>query len=149
MARNSRQSKILELIAKFEIETQDDLVSRLRASQFDVTQATVSRDIKELGLIKILSADSGNYKYALAETNQISSRYIYLFRDAVVGTRPVQNFVILKTLKGFASGICSIVDKIGIEDLLGATFGEDTVVLVFADSFLAQRAITKLDELLS
>ena len=64
MARSARQNKILELISNYEIETQDDLVSKLRANSFDVTQATISRDIKELGLIKILSPETGKYKYA-------------------------------------------------------------------------------------
>ena len=149
MARNSRQSKILELISTYEIDTQEDLASKLRACQFEVTQATVSRDIKELGLIKILSNESGKYKYAIAETNQISNKYIYILRDAVISLKLVKNFVVMKTLKGFASGICSVIDKLGIEDLLGATCGEDTGLLVFADNNVAEYSLNKLDSLIN
>ena len=82
MARSVRQSKILELISTREIETQDELVALLREAKFDITQATISRDIKELGLIKILSADSGKYKYAIVENGEqaFSNKYISIFK---------------------------------------------------------------------
>lgn len=149
MARSARQSKILELISVYEIETQDDLVSRLRACQFDVTQATISRDIKELGLIKILSGDTGKYKYAFAETNQTSNRYMYILRDAVISVKAIKNIVVLKTIKGFASGICGIIDKFNIEDMLGSTYGEDTVMLIFQDNSLAEYSMAKLENILN
>ena len=149
MARSARQSKILELISVYEIETQDDLVSHLRACQFDVTQATISRDIKELGLIKILSNDTGKYKYAFADSNQTSNRYIYILKDAVISLKTVKNLVIMKTIKGFASGICGIIDKFNIEDLLGATFGEDTVMLIFQDNSTAEYSLNKLENIIN
>ncbi|NCB48593.1 MAG: hypothetical protein EOM55_03135 [Clostridia bacterium] len=96
MARNVRQSKILELISLNEIETQEDLVSKLRASKFDVTQATISRDIKELGLIKILSNESGRYKYSLAEaTSHTSNKYIYLLKESVISIKTVKIVIVL------------------------------------------------------
>ena len=81
MTRSVRQSKILDIISAYEIETQEDLVNQLRAANFDVTQATISRDIKELGLIKILSSDSNKYKYAIVDATekQASNKYLYLF----------------------------------------------------------------------
>lgn len=149
MARNIRQNKILELISTHEIETQDDLVSHLKASNFDVTQATISRDIKELGLIKILSAQSGRYKYAFAETSPSPNKYIYILKDTVISTRTVKNMILIKTIKGFASGVCGIIDKFNIEDLLGATYGDDTVTLLFADSSLAEQSLGKFESILN
>jgi arginine repressor len=101
MARSVRQSKILELISTKEIETQDDLVANLRAANFDITQATISRDIKELGLIKILSAETGKYKYALVDSEEqaISNKYISIFREAVISIKTAQNLVVLKTIR--------------------------------------------------
>lgn len=149
MARSARQNKILELISIYEIETQDDLVSRLRANNFDVTQATISRDIKELGLIKILSPETGKYKYAFTETAPSSNKYIYILKDTVISMKSVKNMIILKTIKGFASGICGIIDKFNIDDLLGATYGDDTVSLIFVDSASADYSLNKLESIIN
>lgn len=149
MARNIRQNKILELISIHEIETQDELVSYLKASNFDVTQATISRDIKELGLIKILSQESGRYKYAFAENSPSTNKYIYILKDTVISMRAVKNLILIKTIKGFASGICGIVDKFNIDDLLGATYGDDTVSLIFSDSSTAEYSLNRLENIIN
>jgi len=131
MARSLRQNKILEIIAKNEIETQDELVQSLRNLNFDVTQATVSRDIKELGLIKILS-DSKKYKYAYVETSeqQLSNKIVGIYKEIVISIKIAQNLVVIKTLKGFASGISSYIDKMNIDKLLGTVYGDDTVMCI-------------------
>ncbi len=150
MARSSRQSKILEIISTNEIETQEDLVARLRACNFDVTQATISRDIKELGLIKTLSTESGKYKYSYTDsTTQTSNKYIYMLKESVISSRTIKNFVLIKTLKGLANGICSVVNRLNIEDLLGATYGEDTVMLIFEDNATAEYSRAKLDAIIN
>ena len=149
MARNARQSKILELISINEIETQDDLVNCLRDNGFEVTQATISRDIKELGLIKILSNESGKYKYAFVDNNTQSNKYIYILKDTVISFKVVKNFIVMKTIKGFASGICGIIDKFNIDDLMGATYGEDTVMLLFPDNLSAEYSLNKLESIMS
>ncbi len=149
MARSARQSKILELISINEIETQEDLVSRLRANKFDVTQATISRDIKELGLIKILSNESGRYKYSLAETNShTSNKYIYLLKESVISIKTVKNFVVIRTLNGLASCVCNVVGKLNFDNSLGSTFGEDTVMIIFADSSDAEYSLNKLENII-
>lgn len=149
MARSARQSKILELISLNEIDTQEDLVSRLRASKFDVTQATISRDIKELGLIKILSVDSGKYKYSLAEvSSHTSNKYIFLLKESVISIKTVKNFVVIKTLDSLASCVCNIVNKLNIESSLGSTFGEDTVMIIFADNHDAEYALNRLENII-
>ena len=102
MARSARQSKILELISTKEIETQDELVAALRAANFDITQATISRDIKELGLIKILSAETGKYKYSIVDNGEqaVSNKYINVFKEAVISIKTAQNLSVIKTIKG-------------------------------------------------
>jgi len=150
MARTKRQSKILELISTFEIETQDELVSKLKELNFDVTQATISRDIKELGLIKTLSVESGKYKYALVDnTNQTSNKYIFLLKESVISMKTVKNFIVLKTLKGFAQSICTIIDKFNLEDVMGSVYGDDTVLIIFANNEEAEYAVNRLENIIN
>ncbi len=145
MARSLRQSKILEIIAKNEIETQDELVNALRALNYDVTQATVSRDIKELGLIKIMS-DSKKYKYAYVETEkqQISNKVVGIYKEVVISVKTAQNLVVVKTLKGFAGGISSYIDKMNIENLMGTVYGDDTVMCITETNMDAESVYEKL-----
>jgi len=145
MARSIRQSKILEIIAQNEIETQDELVQALRNLNYDVTQATVSRDIKELGLIKILS-DSKKYKYAYVETNeqQVSNKIVGIYKEVVISVKPAQNLVIVKTLKGFASSISQYIDKMNLDKVMGTVFGDDTVMIISENNLDAQEVYHKL-----
>lgn len=145
MARSLRQNKILEIIAKNEIETQDELVQSLRNLNFDVTQATVSRDIKELGLIKILS-DSKKYKYAYVETNeqQISNKIVGIYKEVVISVKIALNLVVVKTLKGFASGISNYIDKMNIDKLMGTVYGDDTVMCITENQTNAESVYEKL-----
>lgn len=151
MARSIRQSKILDIISANEIETQEELVAQLRAANFDITQATISRDIKELGLIKILSSDSNRYKYALVDASeqQASNKYLLLFKESVISVKLAQNLVVIKTLKGMATSICSLIDKFGVENLLGCVNGDDTVMAIFADINDAQKGLNRLNEVLT
>ena len=145
MARSLRQSKILEIIANNEIETQDELVNALRSLNYDVTQATVSRDIKELGLIKILS-DSKKYKYAYVETTeqQISNKVVGIYKEVVISVKIAQNLVVVKTLKGFASVIASYIDKMNIDKLMGTVYGDDTVMCIAETNLDAESVYDKL-----
>ena len=132
MARSNRQSKILELISAKEIETQEELVSELKNLNYDITQATISRDIKELGLIKILSAETGKYKYALVDSDDqaVSNKYISIFKEAVISIKTAQNLVILKTIRAMATSICGLIDKLNFDSVLGAVAGDDTVMII-------------------
>ena len=146
MARSSRQSKILELISTFEICTQDELVEKLRESDFDITQATISRDIKELGLIKINSSETGKSKYAVSETaSQSSNKFLYILKESVISIKNVKNFVVLKVLKGMAQALCSIIDNFNIENCLGSTYGDDTILVIFENDKDAIYCVHKLD----
>ncbi|MDD4276183.1 MAG: arginine repressor [Clostridia bacterium] len=135
MPRSLRQSKILELISTREIEKQEELVSLLKDANFDITQATISRDIKELGLIKILS-DNKKYKYAYVETSDqnVSNKYIVIFKEAVLSFRQLDNLVIIKTIKGLAGAINSFVERLSIGNIIGSVFGEDTVTIYFENN---------------
>ncbi len=150
MARSARQSKILEIISAKEIETQDELARELRNANFEITQATISRDIKELGLTKILSA-SGKYKYCFvgSEDQVISNKYITIFKEAVISVKSAMNLAVLKTMKGMAGGVCGFVDKLNLNELMGACYGDDTVMLIFPTTILAGEAVVTLNAMLS
>ncbi len=151
MARSSRQSKILELISTKEIETQDELARELKNANFEITQATISRDIKELGLTKILGSN-GKYKYAIlgsSEQQVVSNKYISIFKECVISVKPALNLAVVKTIKGMASGIGSFIDKLNLTELMGATFGDDTIMLIFPTTTLATEAVATLTQLMS
>ena len=150
MARSARQSKILELISTKEIETQDELARELRNANFEITQATISRDIKELGLTKILSS-SGKYKYCIVGAGEqlISNKYITIFKESVISIKPAMNLVVLKTMKGMAQSITSFVDKLNINQLMGSVGGDDTVMLIFPTTTCASEAVVTLNGMLN
>lgn len=149
MARSSRQSKILELISVKEIETQDELARELKNANFGITQATISRDIKELGLTKILCA-SGKYKYAILGNEQqvVSNKYITIFKECVISVKSALNVGVIKTIKGMAQSVCSFIDKLNLIDLMGATYGDDTVMLVFPTTTCANEAVVTLNQIM-
>jgi transcriptional regulator of arginine metabolism len=150
MARSSRQSKILELISTKEIETQDELARELKNANFEITQATISRDIKELGLTKILGS-SGKYKYAIlgSETQIVSNKYITIFKECVISVKPALNLAVVRTIKGMGASVCSFVDKLNLSELMGVTYGDDTVLLVFPTTVCASEAVATLGQLLA
>jgi transcriptional regulator of arginine metabolism len=149
MARSARQSKILELITTREIETQEELVDLLRKEEFNITQATISRDIKELGLIKILTDDK-KYKYAYVETNEqaISNKYVNIFKEAIILVRTMNNSIVLKTLKGVASAINSFLDKLGLDGIVGSVNGDDCVIIYFDDETKLQSSLKLINTIL-
>ena len=150
MARNSRQSKILELISTQEIETQEELVSALRDAEYDVTQATISRDIKELGLIKILT-DSKKYKYAVVSSSvqALSNKCLNIFKECVISIKSAMNLTIVKVIKGTAGMVSGLVDQMGLSQVLGCTYGDDTVMVITADTDDALVVKDKLNSLLN
>ena len=129
--RYSRQNKILELIANNEIETQDKLAALLKNEGFEVTQATISRDIKELQLIKVLSS-SGRYKYAVSthQDTTISDRFIKIFRETITSFASAQNLIVIKTLSGCGPAAGEAVDCIGLPHVVGSIAGDNTLLLI-------------------
>ena len=147
MTRNARQGKILELIEEKDIETQVELVKELQNSGFEVTQATVSRDIKELGLIKI-SADGKRQKYTKERTdNTVMSKFTDMFRHSVVTIDYALNIVVIKTLSGSANVAGTMVDRLKNSSVLGCVAGDDTVFAVLRDERAAEDLTQKLREI--
>ena len=150
MARNSRQSKILELISTNEIETQEELVSALKDANFDVTQATISRDIKELGLIKILT-DSKKYKYAVVSSSAqaLSNKCLNIFKECVISVKSAMNLTVVKVIKGTAGMVSGLIDQLSMPQILGCTYGDDTVMIITTDQDDAYFVKDKLNSLLN
>lgn len=132
--KNSRQKKILEIIAEKEVETQNQLIDELKNAGVPSTQATVSRDIKELRLVKELTTH-GTYRYSLPpeEIGDHAERLKKIFRECVTSYTCAQNLVVLKTLPGLASAACSAIDKMDIEKVAGTIAGDDTAFIAMMD----------------
>ena len=147
--RYTRQNKIIELITTEEIDTQEKLAEMLKNSDFDVTQATVSRDIKELQLVKTLSS-SGKYKYSLPDTTvrQPSDRFIKIFRDTIQSVDFSGNMVVVKTLTGCANAACEAIDSLGFSHILGSVAGDSTIMLVIDDPSKSKDVVNRFRELL-
>lgn len=137
--KTRRHAKILELIKEFDIETQDELLRYLREDGFDVTQATVSRDIKELRLVKSLS-HTGKYKYSSGTDGgkDMSSKFFSLFADSVLSVEAAMNLVVIKTMTGMAQAVCASMDAAFTQNFVGTLAGEDTIFVVCRDIEHAQ-----------
>lgn len=132
----NRQAKILELIKNKDIETQEQLLNELEACGLKTTQATISRDIKELRIIKELGGN-GVYRYSAVSRQAESSSTTKLhsiFRQCVTSCDHAQNIVVIKTMPGMASAACSAIDNMGFEMILGTLAGDDTAFLLLRDS---------------
>lgn len=128
--KTNRQEKILEIIAKHEIETQEELIDRLQKEGFAVTQATVSRDIRELKLTKVPSGN-GRQKYvALEETDggAMSGKYCRVLKDGFVSMDMAQNILVIKTVSGMAMAVAAALDHFGWKELVGSIAGDDTIM---------------------
>ena len=147
--RISRQNKILELIENNEIETQDKLASMLREYGYEVTQATVSRDIKELQLIKTLSS-SGKYKYVVSksEDGPIPARLIDIYRSTVRSINKSGNIVLLKCLSGCANAAGEALDSMELNHVIGTVAGDNTLLLVTDDPANSDEVVEMLRGLL-
>ncbi len=128
--KKERQSKILNLIDEYPIETQEELQQRLFDAGFDVTQATVSRDIKELRIVKLLDSN-GVYRYAVNGANSGRSiKYIDMFAHSAVSVAYSMNDVVIKCHPGMAQGACASLDMMKCENVLGTLAGDDTIFVI-------------------
>lgn len=127
----NRQAKILEIIERDEVTTQDDLAERLRLIGVEVTQATISRDIKELRLVKVLTS-GGKYRYASAaqDSSAMNERLLTILREAVISCDYANNILVVKTLPGMAQAVASSVDALCWHEVLGTIAGDDTLMMV-------------------
>lgn len=130
--KSNRQQEILRIIEERDVETQDQLLSELKERGVCSTQATISRDIKELHLIKELTG-YGTYKYAVSDRRaslNIAGRLRTIFKEGVTSFDLAQNIVVLKTMPGLASTACAAIDGMEIDDLVGTLGGDDTAILI-------------------
>jgi len=129
--RYARQSKILEIIKAQEIDTQERLADKLSQAGFTATQATVSRDIKELGLVKVIGK---NGRSSYAEAPKVSKlemdKYTKLLRDTVQSVKSAENMIVIRTLSGCANAAAEMIDKMEREEVLGTIAGDNTIFLV-------------------
>ena len=149
--RYSRQNKILELINNYEIDTQENLAAMLKENGYNVTQATVSRDIKELRIIKELTG-LGTYRYsaALPEVHSpFSNRLNTIFRECVTSFDYAQNIIVIHTLPGLANAAASALDTMSRSVVLGSIAGDDTVFIVMRDTNSAAAFCGEIKNLLS
>ena len=130
--KSHRQAVLLEIIQEYDIDTQEELLDKLREKNFNVTQATVSRDINELKQIKVPIAN-GKYKYTVAQKDEnmdTQSSFKTIFKTAVRSIDFAQNMIVLKTTSGMAQGVCYELDSIELDGILGTIAGDDTIFVV-------------------
>ena len=127
--KTGRQSKIIEIIQKHEVETQEELSEYLVREGYSVTQATVSRDIRELKLTKI-SMNNGRQKYAILNdaTDDMSQKYARILRDGFVSMDMAQNILVIKTVSGMANAVCAALDSMQMQEIVGSIAGDDTIM---------------------
>lgn len=147
--RYARQNKILKLIENNEIETQEKLSSMLRENGFDVTQATISRDIKELQLIKMLSS-SGKYMYAagMGHGSHVTNRFVKIFNETIKSIDYAGNIVIVKTLSGCANAACEAIDSLSLPHVMGSVAGDNTILIVIDTPEHSEDFIDTFNEML-
>ncbi len=146
----ARHAKILELITQNDIETQEELVDSLRRQGMDVTQATVSRDVKELKLIKVLSA-SGRYKYASIAQGEsvLSEKLVNIFTQTVLNVDYVGNSILIKTLSGSGSAAAEAIDTLGWDGIVGTIAGDNTILILARTDEKARELVGKFKKLLN
>ena len=149
--KNERQGKILAIIAQEDIDTQELLMERLQREGISCTQATISRDIKQLHLIKE-PVGRGRYRYAVSVHHSglnVADKLRTIFRESVLSLDCAQNLVVVKTLLGLANGAAAALDSMELPYLVGTLAGEDTVLLVMRDSRSAGAFCAEIGEMLS
>ena len=147
--KNARQTAILSIIEQNDIETQEELAGKLKEMGIAVTQATVSRDIKELRLLKVLSG-SGGYKYATADKAEhgLSERFVRMFKDSVLSINFAGNIVVIKTLAGSANVAAEAIDSMHLPEILGTMAGDNTILAVVQNEEEAAKTVNRFRDML-
>ena len=145
MLRTARHAKILEIISEKEIETQEELCAELNAMNYVVTQATISRDIRDLRLFKVAGSEK-KYRYTYINENEsdVSPKMKSLFRDCVLNVTYAQNLVVVKTLVGNGANAGTVVDKLNYQEIIGSVAGDDTLLVVCKDMDAAIAVVEKI-----
>ena len=147
--KRARQAEILNIIQTEDVETQEQLLEELKARGYSATQATISRDIKELRLVKELSG--GGYRYASSERKGLADsdmRLRNIFKEGVTAVDLAQNIVVVRTMPGLASAACSALDSMEIPGMVASLAGDDTGILIMWDNAAAERFNQEVHKLL-
>lgn len=147
--KSARRSKIIELIGKYRIETQEELADKLLEAGFNVTQATISRDIRELRLTKIPVEDGGKQRYALMQEKEtdLYQKYVGVLQTGFLYMEPAENILVIKTLSGMAMAVAAAIDNLEISGMVGTIAGDDTVMCAIHSVGEVPSVIKKIDEL--
>lgn len=148
--KNDRQKMILDIIAQEVVETQEQLLSLLQERGFSGTQATISRDIKQLHLVKA-PAGQGKYRYTVSDHGtkiHVADKLQTIFRESIVNVDYAQNLVVIHTMSGLANGAAAALDGMNIDQLLGTLAGDDTVLLIMRNSESAAELATSVKSML-
>lgn len=147
--KKTRHGKIIELIQKYDVETQEELAARLREAGFAVTQATVSRDIRELKLSKVSGA-GGRQKYVVLKQDEghMEDKYIRVLRDGFVSMDMAQNILVMKTVSGMAMAVAAALDALKYMEIVGCIAGDDTIFLAVRTVEETQALMEKLQGLM-
>ncbi len=148
--KSERQNAMIDLISRYDIETQEEMISRLRDMGYDVTQATVSRDIRELKLTK--SADeNGIYKYTISQSEDDKSigKYGFILRETVVSCEKAHSLVVVKTISGMANAACAAIDHMQWPHVVGTIAGDDTIFIAVKEPEDVKNVVEALNSILS
>lgn len=147
--KRERQDAVVRLINKYDIETQEELAAYLREEGFDVTQATVSRDIRELHLSKI-TADNGRQKYIILQNDdaKLGDKYIRVLRDGYVSMAMAQNILVIKTVQGMAMAVAAALDAMKFSEIVGCIAGDDTIMAAVKSVEETERVMDKINGIL-
>lgn len=147
MKKIERRKKILQILKTNRIDTQEELVEILKQEGYNVTQATISRDIREMNLTKV--SDKHNKTYyspKIVVAKELDKKFVMIFKNGIVDIKQAQNIVVLKTISGAAMAVASAVDAFKLDGIVGCIAGDDTIFLAAKDNYNANEIINKLDE---
>ena len=148
--KKERQNAVLKVISTIDVETQNHLIDELKKVGIDSTQATVSRDIRELHLIKEMTP-GGSYRYTVSERPVMQdhkARLKSIFRESVTSYANAQNLVVIKTLPGLAPAACGAIDSMGLKNIVGSIAGDDTGFLAMNDTSAAEKFCKEIEDML-
>lgn len=146
--KQSRHEKIAELVEEFEIETQEELADKLKAAGFSVTQATISRDIRQMRLYKVPSGN-GKQKYALLkQEEELAGKYTRVLRDGFVSMDMAQNILVLRTVSGMAMAVAAALDAMHFPEVVGCIAGDDTIMVAVRSTEETKALMEKIGKLL-
>lgn len=149
IGKEARQRRILEIISRHDVDTQEELAAWLSEDGFAVTQATVSRDIRDLGLVKTLAPGGKKYRYQAQQPKDTKSeRFISVFRNTVLSIRAAENLIVIKTETGSANAAAETVDRLALDSILGVIAGDNTIFVAVDSAEHADVVADRLEEIL-